>query len=137
VLLFLIGSMEAGFAPGVLYYMTLWLPQSYRGRISSLFFLASAFSGIFGGPISGVLLSSLAGVMNIRGWHWILLVGGVPCVLLGLCVLTYLKDRIVDAQWLSSPEKVHLKRLVEPKQSEKASNAVGAAIKTPGFVILG
>ncbi|HCA5139197.1 TPA: MFS transporter [Acinetobacter baumannii] len=100
VLRFLIGAMEAGFAPGVLYYMTLWFPQSYRGRIISLFFLASAFSGIFGGPISGVLLSSLDGVMNMRGWHWLFLVGGVPCVLLGLCVLTYLKDRIDDAQMI-------------------------------------
>lgn len=110
--------------------MTLWFPQSYRGRIISLFFLASAFSGIFGGPISGVLLSSLDGVMNMRGWHWLFLVGGVPCVLLGLCVLTYLKDHIDDAQWLSSSEKVHLKRLVEPKQPEKASHSLWAAIKT-------
>ncbi|AVI35013.1 MFS transporter [Acinetobacter baumannii] len=137
VLRFLIGAMEAGFAPGVLYYMTLWFPQSYRGRIISLFFLASAFSGIFGGPISGVLLSSLDGVMNMRGWHWLFLVGGVPCVLLGLCVLTYLKDRIDDAQWLSSSEKVHLKRLIEPKQPEKASHSLWAAIKTPGLLILG
>ena len=84
-----------------------------------------------------MLLSSLDGVMNMRGWHWLFLVGGVPCVLLGLCVLTYLKDRIDDAQWLSSSEKVHLKRLVEPKQPEKASHSLWAAIKTPGLLILG
>ncbi|MCH4246946.1 MAG: MFS transporter [Acinetobacter populi] len=134
---FLIGAMEAGFAPGVLYYMTLWFPQSYRGRIISLFFLASAFSGIFGGPFSGFLLSSMDGVLTIRGWHWLFLLGGIPCVILGLMVLTYLKDQIDDAKWLTPSEKTHLKTLVQPKEASKASHSLWEAIKTPGLLILG
>src|ERR1700753_1173266 len=80
---FIIGAMEAGFAPGVLYSLTRWFPASFRGRITSLLFLASAFSGLFGAPLSGLVLGNLNGVTGIAGWHWLFLLGGMPCVLLG------------------------------------------------------
>src|SRR6201992_3045306 len=73
---FLIGAMEAGFAPGVLYYLTLWFPPASRGRITSLLFLASAFSGLVGAPLSGLVLGAMNGVLNIAGWHWLFLLGG-------------------------------------------------------------
>jgi MFS family permease len=77
---FLIGAMEAGFAPGVLFYLTLWFPIAYRGRITSTLFLASAFSGLLGAPAAGLVLSHLDGVLAMKGWHWLFLVGGIPCV---------------------------------------------------------
>jgi MFS family permease len=55
---FLIGAMEAGFAPGVLYYLTLWFPTAFRGRITSMLFLASAFAGLFGAPAAGLMLAT-------------------------------------------------------------------------------
>ena len=102
---FIIGAMEAGFAPGVLYYLTLWFPASYRGRITSLLFLASAFSGLVGAPLSGLVLGHMNGVLGMPGWHWLFLLGGLPCVALGILVLKVLKDRIEDAGWLSASEK--------------------------------
>ncbi len=42
---FLVGALEAGFGPGALYYLSIWFPTSHRGRITSYFFIASAFSG--------------------------------------------------------------------------------------------
>ena len=77
---FVIGAMEAGFAPGVLYYLTLWFPPSYRGRITSMLFLASAFSGLVGAPLSGLVLGHMNGVLGMPGWHWLFLLGGLPCV---------------------------------------------------------
>jgi MFS family permease len=102
---FIIGAMEAGFAPGVLYYLTLWFPTSYRGRITSMLFVASAFAGLVGAPAAGLVLSHLDGVMGMPGWHWLFLVGGIPCVGLGLLVLSHFKDRIQDAAWLSNTSK--------------------------------
>ena len=64
---FLIGAMEAGFAPGVLYYLTLWFPNNFRGRITSMLFLASACAGLLGAPVAGLILSNLNGVMGFRG----------------------------------------------------------------------
>ncbi|ASW03232.1 MFS transporter [Paraburkholderia aromaticivorans] len=134
---FLIGAMEAGFAPGVLYYLTLWFPPSSRGRITSMLFLASAFSGLVGAPVAGLVLGHLHGVLGMPGWHWLFLLGGLPCVLLGILVLKLLTDRIEDAGWLSSSEKKLLAGQIA-RQSVHASNAGSllSAIRTPGFMTL-
>ena len=84
---FVVGAMEAGFAPGVLYYLTLWFPQAARGRVTSLLFLASAGAGIFGAPVAGLILGHMDGVGGMPGWHWLFLLGGLPCLPLGLVVL--------------------------------------------------
>ncbi|MGV8920099.1 MAG: MFS transporter [Pseudomonas sp.] len=133
---FIIGAMEAGFAPGVLYYLTLWFPQHYRGRITSLLFLASAFAGLVGAPLSGLVLGHLDGVMDMRGWHWLFLLGGLPCVLLGVLVLLVLKDKIADAQWLTAQEKTYLASRIAHHEPHKSGSLL-AALKLPGFLMLG
>ncbi|WP_263263727.1 MFS transporter [Pseudomonas sp. RIT-PI-S] len=134
---FVIGAMEAGFAPGILYYLTLWFPQSHRGRITSMLFLASAFSGLVGAPLSGLVLGHLDGVMGIRGWHWLFLLGGLPCIGLGLLVLTRLKDRVQDAPWLSDEEKGYLSLRISAHEGHKGHGSLLAAIRIPGFLTLG
>ncbi|WP_250535094.1 MFS transporter [Caballeronia sp. AZ10_KS36] len=135
---FVIGAMEAGFAPGVLYYLTLWFPASYRGRITSLLFLASAFSGLVGAPLSGLVLGHMNGVLGIAGWHWLFLLGGLPCVLLGVLVLKVLKDRIDDAAWLTGAEKNTLKsQIAAQSQATTTGHSLFGAIRTPGFLMLG
>jgi MFS family permease len=135
---FIIGAMEAGFAPGVLYYLTLWFPASYRGRITSLLFLASAFSGLFGAPLSGLVLGHMNGVANIAGWHWLFLLGGMPCVILGVLVLKVLKDRVDDAGWLTNAEKTYLKsQIATQSQHTDTGHSLFGAIRTPGFLMLG
>jgi MFS family permease len=135
---FVIGAMEAGFAPGVLYYLTLWFPASFRGRITSLLFLASAFSGLFGAPLSGLVLGNMDGVFGIRGWHWLFLLGGLPCIVLGLLVLKVLKDRVEDANWLTPQEKLYLSSQIDGQTQQKHhGQSFGEAIRTPGFLTLG
>jgi MFS family permease len=135
---FVIGAMEAGFAPGVLYYLTLWFPASFRGRITSLLFLASAFSGLFGAPLSGLVLGNMDGVFGIRGWHWLFLLGGLPCIVLGLLVLKVLKDRVEDAGWLTPQEKLYLSSQIDGQTQQKHhGQSLGEAIRTPGFMTLG
>lgn len=136
VLRFIIGAMEAGFAPGVLFYLTLWFPQTYRGRITSTLFLASAFAGLLGAPISGLVLGQMDGVMHMRGWHWLFLLGGVPCVLLGLAVLKVLKDRVEDAPWLTDSEKTYLSSRIAQHEPNKHGSLL-TALKLPGFLMLG
>ena len=134
---FVVGAMEAGFAPGVLYYLTLWFPESFRGRATSLLFLASAMSGLVGAPISGLILGHLDGVGGQPGWHWLFLIGGLPCLPLGWLVLRRLRDRVEDADWLSLAERRHLAaQLKEPGAHAKGGSLWGA-IRTPGFLMLG
>jgi MFS family permease len=134
---FLIGAMEAGFAPGVLFYLTLWFPVAFRGRITSLLFLASAFAGIIGAPVAGLVLSGMEGVLSMRGWHWLFLVGGVPCVGLGYLVLRTLKDRIQDAAWLTSDEQALLSHRIADQNKDIGGHSLLDALKTPGFLTLG
>ncbi|NHH81155.1 MFS transporter [Burkholderia gladioli] len=135
---FVIGAMEAGFAPGVLYYLTLWFPPSHRGRITSLLFLASAFSGLVGAPAAGLVLVHLNGALGMPGWHWLFLLGGVPCVLLGVLVMVRLKDRIEDASWLSGNEKAWLAgQIAQQSRHPQGGHSLLGALRTPGFLMLG
>jgi MFS family permease len=137
LLRFLIGAMEAGFAPGVLFYLTLWFPSAYRGRITSTLFLASAFAGLLGAPAAGLVLSHLDGVLAMRGWHWLFIVGGLPCVFLGFLVFKVLKDRIQDAGWLTQDEQALLSRRIVDQNRDIGGHSLLDALKTPGFLTLG
>jgi len=138
LLRFLIGAMEAGFAPGVLYYLTLWFPTAYRGRITSMLFLASAFAGLFGAPAAGLVLSHMDGLLTLRGWHWLFLVGGIPCVFLGILVFKVLKDRIQDAGWLTREEQTLLSDRIADQHRTIGGHGQSllGALKTPGFLTL-
>jgi MFS family permease len=137
LLRFVIGTMEAGFAPGVLFYLTLWFPVAYRGRITSTLFLASAFAGLLGAPVAGLVLSHLDGALGMAGWHWLFLVGGLPCVVLGALVLHVLKDRIEDAGWLAPREQALLSSRISEQNRDIHSHSLLDALKTPGFLTLG
>lgn len=104
---FLLGVAEAGFFPGIIYYMSRWFPAAERASAISRFMTAAAVSGIVGGPLSGVLFT-LDGVMGLAGWQWIFLAEGVPSVVLGVAVLWFLTDRPEDARWLSPAEREYL-----------------------------
>lgn len=136
VLRFIIGAMEAGFAPGVLFYLTLWFPTAYRGRITSTLFLASAFAGLAGAPVAGLVLSNLDGALGMAGWHWLFLVGGLPCVVLGILVFNVLKDRIQDAGWLTPAEQTLLSSRIADQNKSIGSHSLLGALKTPGFLTL-
>jgi MFS transporter, ACS family, tartrate transporter len=104
VLRFLLGAAEAGFFPGVVYYLSHWYPEGQRARAIAAFMTAVPVSGVVGGPLSGALLT-LNGLFGLAGWQWLFLMEGVPAILLGVTVLFYLTDRPEAANWLSSAEK--------------------------------
>jgi MFS transporter, ACS family, tartrate transporter len=120
VLRFLLGMAEAGFFPGVIFYITLWFPSVYRARIVSLFMLAIPFSSIVGAPLSGALLS-VSG-FGLDGWQWLFLFEGVPACIIAIFVLFYLPDRPQDATWLRPEEHAWLEsRLAGERQLKEAT----------------
>src|SRR5437899_6589510 len=104
VLRFLLGAAEAGFFPGVIYYLSHWYPEAQRARAIAAFMTAVPVSGVIGGPLSGALLT-LNGTLGLAGWQWLFLVEGVPAILLGVIVLLYLNDRPDVARCLSPVER--------------------------------
>ncbi|HEY6612834.1 MAG TPA: MFS transporter [Pseudomonas sp.] len=118
---FLVGVMEAGFGPAILFYLACWFPKKYLARINGLWFLAVPLAGAIGAPVAGLILDKLNGVMGLAGWHWLFLLSGLPCVLLGLIVLWKLDRDIQSAKWLSTEEKGILQRNLEQDGKRSAA----------------
>nr|WP_312231799.1 MFS transporter [Pseudomonas sp.] len=104
VMRFLLGAAEAGFFPGVLLYLTYWLPSAYRARMVAIFMVAIPAANFIGSPLSGLLLG-LDGWLGMRGWHWLFILEGIPAVLLGIACLFVLTDRPEHAKWLSDEQR--------------------------------
>lgn len=101
---FLLGAAEAGFFPGVIFYLTRWFPAGLRARMVAGFMAAVPLAGIIGAPLSGAILG-LHGFWGLAGWQWLFLIEGAPAVLLGFAVLRLLPDGPGDAPWLTDDER--------------------------------
>ncbi|QQX89684.1 MFS transporter (plasmid) [Cupriavidus necator] len=122
ILRFLLGAAEAGFAPGVILYMTYWFPSERRAKALSLFFMAIPLAGIVGGPLSGYILHAFHGVGDLAGWKWLFLIEALPSLFLGVAILYYLDNGIDQAHWLTDAEKALLKRNIEGDNAQKTQH---------------
>jgi MFS family permease len=116
---FLLGLAEAGFFPGIIFYLTLWYPSRLRSMRTALFVSAIAVSGVLGNPISGLIMHSLSGRMGLAGWQWLFLAEGLPSILVGIVVYRYLDSSIAEAKWLSAEEKRLLTQNIEAEDQHK------------------
>ncbi|MFJ6851547.1 MFS transporter [Streptomyces sp. NPDC091271] len=115
---FLLGVAEAGFFPAVIYYFSRWLPDSHRGRATSVFLMGSGTATVIVGPISGALLE-MHGLWGHSGWQWMFFVEGVFSVLLGFVVYRYLDSSIEKATWLTDEEKAGLVATIDAEQDAR------------------
>jgi MFS transporter, ACS family, tartrate transporter len=120
LLRFLLGVAEAGFFPGVIYYLSLWYPTAHRARAIAAFMTAVPVTGLIGGPLSGALLG-LDGVYGLKGWQWLFFMEGLPAVLLGSSVFFFLADRPETTRWLAPAERDWL---VETLAAERKARAL-------------
>lgn len=104
LLRFLLGAAEAGFFPGIIYYLTQWFPARERAKAVALFMTGTAIAGVIGGPISSALLL-LDGAGGLQGWQWLFVVEGIPAVVLAPVVWRRLDDRPETVTWLSPRER--------------------------------
>ena len=125
---FLLGLAEAGFFPGLIFYLTRWFPARERARTVAAFMTATLIAGVIGGPISGALLS-LHGAGGLDGWQWLFLLEGVPSIVLGVTVLKVLADRPEEATWLSDPERGTLVECLREDQAVQRIETTGGALR--------
>ncbi len=116
----LLGVAEAGFFPGMIFFLTIWFPALYRARMIGLFMAAIPLSTVIGGPISGGLLYLNA--FGLSGWQWMYLIEAIPALVLAFVVLAYLTDRPDQARWLDDDERKWLvaRHVVENRIRERA-----------------
>jgi ACS family tartrate transporter-like MFS transporter len=125
VVRFLLGVAEAGFLPGVLYYLGNWFPAAERARAVSWFMLAIPLSTVVGGPLAGFILE-LNGWQGLAGWQWLFLLEGAPAVVLGVVVWFYLTDTPEQATWLRPEQRAWLAERVKSEQrAAHARHGVG------------
>ena len=127
---FLLGLAEAGFFPGVIFYLTLWYPSKLRSTRTAWFVAAIAVSGVVGNPISGWIMDSFSGAMNLAGWQWLFLSEGIPSVLVGFLVIFYLDSGIAEAKWLTPEEKALLEQKLEAEDRHKAEHKLIDAFRS-------
>jgi sugar phosphate permease len=105
---FLLGVFEAGFAPGMVLYLTYWYAPTRTARAMAVVMWAGPIGGVIGGPLSSWAMTSLAGAGGLAGWQWMFIVEGLPCCILGVVAFFFLDDRPQQARWLSDEEKALL-----------------------------
>nr|WP_294550506.1 MFS transporter [uncultured Rhodopila sp.] len=114
----LLGAAEAGFFPGIIFYLTLWFPGTYRARIIGWFMAAIPLSSVLGFPVSGIILN-LDGGWGLAGWQWLFIIEAAPAIILSAVVFFYLTDRPADAKWLEPDERAWLARRLSAEAQQK------------------
>ncbi|WP_238346457.1 MFS transporter [Pseudomonas taiwanensis] len=125
---FLLGAAEAGFFPGVILYLTTWFPKAYMARIVAVFMVAVPLSNFIGSPLSALLLK-MDGIMDYRGWQWLLMLEALPAVVMGVAVLFLLPSNPAEAKWLSTDEKNWLQGRLEEERKEREQTDQGKHAK--------
>jgi sugar phosphate permease len=135
---FLLGVAEAGFFPGIVYYLTRWFPQSSRARALGVFYFGAPLAFIFGAPLSGLLLD-LHGALGLKGWQWLFLVEGLLASIVGVWAFWYLDDDPAKARWLTPEQRALLmNRIGDDARAASAHGprSVLAALVDPRVLVL-
>ena len=131
----LLGAAEAGFFPGVAFYLARWFPAEYRTRAIAWLMAAVPISSVIAGPVSGALLK-MDGFWGIDGWQWLFLLEGLPLVFVGLVALRRLPETVDDADWLDEEERRFVRQRIESEQKPREVHRLGSALTDVRVLIL-
>jgi ACS family tartrate transporter-like MFS transporter len=131
----LLGIAEAGFFPGVTFFLAAWFPVQFRTRMLAWFLIGIPLSSLIGGPICGLLLQ-MDGILGLAGWQWLFIGVSLPCIPLGALTLRWLADRPATATWLTSEERDALDRTLSSEVRERSPASWLAALRDTRVLIL-
>ena len=131
----LLGIAEAGFFPGVTFFLAAWFPVQFRTRMLAWFLIGIPLSSLVGGPICGGLLQ-MDGIWGLAGWQWLFIGVSLPCIPLGLLTLRWLADRPETATWLTPDERDALDHTLSSEVRERSPASWLAALQDPRVLIL-
>jgi ACS family tartrate transporter-like MFS transporter len=135
----LLGAAEAGFFPGMIFYMTLWFPREYRARMFATFNVAVPLSSMIGAPVSGLVIEHMNGLHSLAGWQWMFIIEAMPAVIMGIVVLLALPENPRTATFLRQDERDWLAGRLEAEratQEKKERFTVGRALTDPRVLLM-
>lgn len=127
---FMLGVAEAGFAPTVLLYLTIWFSNRERPKAFAFYLMGIPISSVVAGPLASWLIHAGDGVFGLSGWRFMILMTGVPAIVLGIMALYYLVDRPSEAKWLTDTEKAALARDLEENTPAEARGHTGGILSS-------
>ena len=131
----IVGAAEAGFFPGIVFYLSVWFPVQYRTRALAWFLVAVPISSVVGGPLSALILQ-MNGFLGLTGWQWIFILEGIPSCLCGLLTLFMLADTPKDANWLTEQEREALTAALGDERREREKRSFLRALKDVRVLML-
>jgi MFS transporter, ACS family, tartrate transporter len=131
----LLGAAEAGFFPGVAFFLAAWFPAQYRARVLAWFLVGIPVSSLIGGPISGLLLQ-MHGFWGLAGWQWMFLIEGLPASVIGLFIYGMLADRPAEARWLEPDERSAVTAMLAEERRDRARHSLPAAVGDVRVLVL-
>ena len=132
---FLLGIAEAGFFPGVTFYLAAWFPREYRTRILAWFLVAVPLSSLVGAPLCGLLLE-MDGILGLAGWQWMFIMVSLPATVLGFVVLKMIPDKPDDATWLTREEADAVIAMRATETHDRAKSTLWGALSDPRIILL-
>ncbi len=132
---FLLGVAEAGFFPGVTFFLAAWFPAQYRTRMLAWFLIGIPASALIGGPVCGMLLQ-MDGIWGLAGWQWLFILVSIPCIPLGFLTLHLLADKPEDAVWLTPEERGVLRHVLSSEVRERPRASLLAALSDVRVLVL-
>jgi len=130
----LLGIAEAGFFPGVTFFLAAWFPTQYRTRMLAWFLVGIPLSSLVGSPVCGLLLQ-MDGILGFAGWQWLFLLVSLPCIPLGILTLRLLSDRPQAATWLTSAERNALDEVLAGEVRERPPSSLLGALRDSRVLI--
>jgi len=132
---FLLGVAEAGFFPGIAFFLSAWFPREYRTRMLAWFLVGIPASSLVGGPLCVALLQ-MDGILGLAGWKWMFILVSLPCIVLGFFVLKLLADKPEDASWLTKDEAAALRKMLSSETHDRPKTSVLGAIFDIRVIVL-
>jgi MFS transporter, ACS family, tartrate transporter len=137
---FLLGFAEAGLAPGLIYYMTIWFPKRELSKVISYYYLGLPLSSIIAGPLSGLILDHMNGYFGLKSWQWLFIIEGIPALVIAVVCLLYITNTPKEAKWLTDEEREAYDRMMDQERKEVSTHGhadLKASLLSPQVWILG
>jgi sugar phosphate permease len=136
VLRILLGIFEAGFAPGIILYLTYWFPARRMAAVMGIYMLAGPIGSVLGSGVSAGIIALTDGVAGLAGWQWMFLIQGLPCVLLGYLFWRLMSDRPEEATWLTVEEKAVVRNAVDRTRAGHGTHRFTDALREPAVHVM-